>query len=302
MVSQPLCRAFLAHAGLQPVSDTEAEKLEEFLTTRTEDARARWGLCAHAEEFVRYLAEKVRGEPDPRATLAKLHIADLLLAFGCVRQDPKALASFESAFFQDIGIALRTLAADQSHVDDIQQRLRVKLFIGDDGAAPKITEYAGRGDLRNWFRVTAVRQAISEARKTRREVPLEEAVADAAPSTAPDPELAYLRTKYEGEFQRAFRSAVAGLSSHERNLLRHHYIDRLSIDQIGAIYRIHRMTAARRLTAVRQRVVDCTRQHLAENAKLSASELRSVLQLVKSEMHVSLRRVLDTGTGPDLCG
>jgi RNA polymerase sigma-70 factor (ECF subfamily) len=124
---------------------------------------------------------------------------------------------------------------------------------------------------------------------------LEEAVAAEAPSAAPDPELAYLRAKYEAEFQRAFHDAVLGLSSHERNLLRHHYIDRLSIDQIGAIYRIHRMTAARRLNAVRQKVVDATRQHLADGAKISATELQSLLRLLKSEMHVSMRRVLGTG-------
>jgi RNA polymerase sigma-70 factor (ECF subfamily) len=285
----PLCSAFVADARLDEGDEHGLEARLEEVVLR---ARAAWPFAVEEREFVAYLGRKLRREKDLDGALRQIRAPDLFLAFACVKKNADALAAFEATYFADIEIAIRSVSRDDAKIDDVRQRLRIKLFVGEGESPPKIGEYSGRGELRSWFRVTAVRQAISEARKTRREVALDDAVADAMPSAAVDPECAYLRSKYAALFQRAFREAIHALSSQERTLLLHHYVDRLTIDQIGAIYRIHRMTAARRLTAVRQKVVETTRERLAESAKLGASELRSILRLVKSEMHISLRRVL----------
>jgi RNA polymerase sigma-70 factor (ECF subfamily) len=280
----------------------DARRLDDRLEGMLGAARARWpSLSLGASDFVAYLAERV--EPSNRgdaaaaireidAALSRLRAEDLFLACACAGGDAGAIAAFEAAFFADADGALARVGTRGAAIDDVKQTLRSKLFVGEPGARPKIAEYSGRGDLKSWFRVVAVRQAISGARKTRREVGLDEEMAEAVPGASSDPELVYLRAKYRAEFQDAFRGAIDALSVQERNLLRHHYIDRLSIDRIGAIYRIHRMTAARRLTAIREKLVESTRRRLADHLALDTAELASVLRLVQSDADVTLRRYL----------
>jgi RNA polymerase sigma-70 factor, ECF subfamily len=288
-------RAAGAGAGLEAA---DARGLDARLDAMLGAARARWpSLSIGAADFVAYLAERVElvdgaAARGIDAALAKLRAEDLFLACACAAGDPGAIAAFEAAYITDADGVLARLTARGASMDDVKQTLRSKLFVGEPGARPKIAEYSGRGDLKSWFRVVAVRQAISGARKTRREVGLDEEMAEAVPGASSDPELAYLRAKYRAEFQDAFRGAIDALSAQERNFLRHHYLDRLSIDRIGVIYRIHRMTAARRLTAIREKLVESTRRRLAEHLKLDTAELASVLRLVQSDADVTLRRYL----------
>lgn len=166
-------------------------------------------------------------------------------------------------------------------------------FVAESGAAPKITEYSGRGDLRSFLRVILVRQAITHRRSVHREISLDDDEKRPPESwVSADPELVHLRSIYKVEFERAFREAVAELTSEDRNLLRYHYLDGLNIDHIGAIYGIHRVSAARRLTKVRQVLVGSTRRLLTETLRLRTGELESVLRLIESEVDISLRRVL----------
>jgi len=263
-------------------------------------AQARWpSLSLGADEFVRYVAERLEGAVlgELASSVSGVRAEDLFLACACARGDRHAIAAFEATYFADVDGTLTRLRLRGTSVEDVKQTLRSKLFVGEEGSRLKIADYSGRGELRSWFRVVAVRQALSDARKTRREVGLDQEMSEAAPGTSSDPELVYLRTKYRAEFKDAFRGAIDALSSPERNLLRHHYIDKLSIDRIGAIYRIHRMTAARRLTAIREKLVESTRHRLAEHLKLDTAELASVLRLVQSDADVTLRRLLGDSAG-----
>lgn len=291
--ARPLGHAFLAWLPAS-TPDVDRDALERRLERIVEDARAAWGAVPQpVDDFLRFLAEHLESGRDPLASLASIHGADLFLACACARRDPAALAAFESAFFADLEPALARISSAPEFISEIKQRLRSKLFLAQDGGGPpRIVEYSGRGDLRSWLHVTAVREALSEARRNKREVALDDAMLDATPSAGADPELVHLRAKYEPEFQRAFRAALEALSSTERNLLRYHHIDRLNIDQIGALCRVHRVTAARRLAAVRKKLVDATRRHLSERMNLSPSELQSVLRALQSELHVSLERML----------
>src|SRR5439155_4329771 len=108
----------------------------------------------------------------------------------------------------------------------------------------------------------------------------------------PDPELVYLRRHYGERFRHAFAEAVKALAPRERNLLRHAVIDGLGIDQIAAIYHVHRATAARQLRAARQTLVDATRERLRVALGASASELESILRVLMSMADVTLRHVL----------
>ena len=106
-----------------------------------------------------------------------------------------------------------------------------------------------------------------------------------------DPELEFLQQEYRAEFKAAFEEAVRSLSDREHNLLRMHVLEHLPIDDIGAVFKIHRATAARQLSRAREVLREGTRQKLRERLRLSEAELRSVLKLVRSNLELSLSRV-----------
>lgn len=271
----------------------EGRSVEPTLALLVEKARAAWPtLRFDADEFSRYVAARIPSGQEAEATLAEVRAGDLLLAFACSRGDAEALARFEDAYFADLVMILARMTRERDVVEEVTQTLRTKLFLARGDAAPKIVEYSGRGDLRGWFRVTATRHAISTLRKPRRETE-DDGLLSLVPAAAADPEMRYLLELYRDEFRRAFAEAVEALSSEERNLLRYHYVDRLNIDEIGAIHGIHRVSAARRLTKVRAGLVDAVRRHLQARLRVGTTELQSILRLVRSQVHISLRAVLD---------
>ncbi|MFC1610733.1 transcriptional regulator, partial [Myxococcota bacterium] len=89
----------------------------------------------------------------------------------------------------------------------------------------------------------------------------------------------------------------ASLSAKDRNLLRQSLLDGLSIDQLGAIYRVHRATAARWLAGARERVLKETLSALRQRLKIDEAEFKSLINLVRSQLDLSLARLLDKDKG-----
>ena len=93
-------------------------------------------------------------------------------------------------------------------------------------------------------------------------------------------------------FARRSREAVASLSPRERNLLRHSVIDGLGIDQIAAIYHVHRATAARQLKQARTTLVATTRERMRIALGIGETELDSIFRVLVSMADVTLREIL----------
>jgi RNA polymerase sigma-70 factor (ECF subfamily) len=292
--SPPLSLLLLEHLGREAELGAPSE-LEGLLSRLVQQAAAAWPTVqVDTGLFLRYLADRLSSGEDLSRGLESLNVAGLYLACGCALGDSAAIAAIDTAFFGDCDDALRRMATGPGFADDVKQQVRTKLFVAEPGAPPRITEYRGRGELRAFIRILLTRQAISQRRK-RREVHLDTGRQSTAAEVwaAADPEILHLRNKYGSEFQSAFREAVVALTSEDRNLLRYHYLDGLNIDHIGAIYGIHRVSAARRLTKVRQKLVLDTRRLLAARLRLHSEELESVLRLLESEVDISLRAALD---------
>lgn len=148
----------------------------------------------------------------------------------------------------------------------------------------------GRGALGSWLRVAAIRAALSVLR-SRREVPVEPSAFDDV-ATAADPLLAALKQRYREAFGEAFRRAASSLTDRERTILRYRYVDDLSIDQIGALYRVHRATIARWVASIREGLFEATRAQLSAALDLSDSDVDSVLRMIDSQLDISIESVL----------
>src|SRR5262249_49575466 len=136
------------------------------------------------------------------------HAGDLYLACACARGDGRAIAALEARYFGDIDGALARRQLAPAAIAEIKQILREKLFVG---AAPKIAEYDGRGDLGAWLRTTAIRQALKLLRSERRERPTSDEQILQQPALQDDPELALMKGTYRAAFKTAFQKALGAL-------------------------------------------------------------------------------------------
>lgn len=288
-LDEPLREAF------EGVSDLEM-RLEAALET----ARAAWPRIVVSDEaFFTQLARHAKPGGDAVDFLDHLHPADLYLAVGCSRADRAALDAFDRTYRSDIDAVLRRFRSAALGDDDMRQALHEKLFVARDGGSPKIADYAGQGFLQNWVRVTAVRLFTDLVRKTQRQ-PEHQADGElAALADGEDLELSFLKNHYRGRFKQAFEEAVAALDPRERNLLRQSVVHGLGIDQVAAIYGIHRATAARRIERAREALLDSTRKTLMSSLDIDRSEFESMMALIKSRLDISIHRVLGSRSEDD---
>jgi RNA polymerase sigma-70 factor, ECF subfamily len=267
------------------------------LASTLASARGAWPALVVPElEFVRHVATRLPLE-QPVAAMTQLRAADLYLAFACARGDAGAIAHFESLTFRDVELAGATARATPDLIAETKAHLRSVLFVGSAERPPATAEYAGRGDLRGWVRVSALRHMIRIQARGRRELALDDGSLLEALSPADDPELGYLRELYREAFRDAFRRAVEALDQREKSLLRYQLLDGLSIDAIGVIHGVHRATAARWLVAARDALAEHTRRFLGAALGASVSEIESIIRLVRSRVDVSLERLIDEPPG-----
>jgi RNA polymerase sigma-70 factor, ECF subfamily len=290
----PLAETFLAgaaeplRAGLAGIAD-----LESRLDAMVRNARAQWPQVAVAPEaFLTYVAARLDPAEEPVAGLETIHGEDLYLACACTAGDPRAVATFDHRFMSEVEMALSRMRMSAATLDEIKQLVRQRLFVAADGGSPRIAEYSGRSGLRRWVRSVAVRTGLNFLRQGRRELLVEDdRVLDGVAATE-DPEIAYMKEKYRREFREAFLAALDRLQPRQQGLLRYHYVDGLNIDEIGTIYRVHRVTAYRWLEKARDDLVRATGEILQAKLRVGDTEFDSILRMIRSQLHVSLQRYL----------
>lgn len=261
-----------------------------------EMARATWPrVHVSMADFTSHLTEHLGLSPDA-AEARSARAGDLYLAVAAARGDAEAISIIDRTCITRIDPALHGMLP-ASEIDDLKQRLRQQIFTGTSGP-PKILSYAGRGELRVWVRATAVHTALSTLRAMKRARTREQNLWLAMPACGVggvggvDPTVEQLRPRFQVEFKAAFESALHSLEPRERNVLKQHFVDGLSIDELAVLYRVHRTTAFRWLTRARQRVLALTRKALAAQLALCDSQLDSLMQLIDSQLDVSAVRLL----------
>ena len=290
----PLALAFAA-AVPDATSITADAGLELMLQNVVDRGRARWPELELDEPgFVAHVARGLGGA-DIAAELHELHAADLWLAFGCTIGDKDALASFDREVLSQVGMLIARMAPTPQLVDEVRQQLRHKLLLAPRaGERPRIADYAGRGPLQAWVRVAATRAAIDYLRSAGARFGAEVQPDDLSsdPNAGDSPEIDYLKERYRPQFKAAFQAALRELDSEQRNVLRLHVVEGLNIDEIGALFKVHRSTVARWIAAARRQVLAAARAKLSDELGLSAPEFDSLAGVVRSQLDLSVANIL----------
>jgi RNA polymerase sigma-70 factor (ECF subfamily) len=289
MLPEEIVAQFLARldeptrSGLMATAAVELERAWQA-------ARSAWPtLDVDAARFCAFLAERATGV----AALTELRVSDLYLVCACLDGQPEALLGFE-ALLTAVGHELRAVARGDDLLEEAKQITR-QILLPRAERPPPLADYAGRGNLRGWLRVALGREVIRLLRRGATVAGGDTGELGRVADEDDDPETAYLKTHYQREFKEAFTDAVALLDAHERRLLRYAVIERLSVDDIGKLERVHRATAARQVARARERLATETRRLLLKRLRLEAGQLQSVLGLIESQIDVSVQRLLIAG-------
>mgnify|MGYP003375398041 CR=1 FL=1 len=215
-----------------------------------------------------------------------------LPVLACLGGDATALARFDAEVVRPATEAVRAIDGQAAFVDEARQRVRAHLLVGE--GAPRLRDYQGRGPLRAWVGVAAVRTALMMRRsdQRKREVPHDDEWAGTLALVATgNPELDLLKQEHAAAFSQALRDAALALEPRLRAVLSMHFSDGLSIDEIGAVYAVHRATAARWVGRAREELMSQTRALLVDRLGLTPSEIERVGALVQSQVDVSLSQL-----------
>lgn len=235
-----------------------------------------------AARFVAHARTVVESEEELSSVLA----GDLYFALACADGVPDALAALEREHLARVREFAASVDSAPSFVQELTQQLRARILVATEGRPARIATYSGRGSLGAWIRVAAVRLARDLARvehehRTRTETVEAHAI---------DPELGYLKTAYGEAVSQAVQEALATLDDKPRTLLKMHYVDNLSIEQVGIAFGVSRATAARMLATARATLVEDIRERLAKAVGVKPEEADSLLAFVRSRLDLSLAR------------
>ena len=235
--------------------------------------------------FARHLATLGRdGAPPPPD-----HAADVYLACACAHGVPQALRALDDLLTRETANVVRRVDRSPAFIEDVLQAVREKLLVSKP---PKIAEYGGRASLRSWLATTAVRTALN-MRRRKDDVAMTHLPSSIGEKLAHEPELEILRERYREPFAEAVRASLASLTTKERALLRMHLGERMSVDRLAAAYGVGRSTTQRWLAAACECLLELTKERLRAQLGLTSSELESLAALVRSDLDVSVVRLLD---------
>jgi RNA polymerase sigma-70 factor (ECF subfamily) len=221
---------------------------------------------------------------------------EVALAEAVARGEPAALRTFEERYLAPVRTTLRAMAIGDADLADIEQTIRIRLLVAEPGARPKLVDYAGQGRLGGLVRVAAVREALAVLRR-RKTASCDDWLEDLS-SPDDDPALIQLKARHRAAFKQAFEEAVRRLTPREHTLLRLHLVRHESIDHIGAVYGVHRATAARWIESAKRNLRALTSRVLGERFELRGAELERVVDLIESRIELSIDRLLATAAQP----
>jgi RNA polymerase sigma-70 factor, ECF subfamily len=250
---------------------------------------------AEALRGARDLYPEVRADADAfaahvatREGTREAHLGELWLAWSAGRGDDAALRVFGAWIDTEAAQAARRVDHSEAFVDEVRQALRIRLLVAEAGRV-RIDDYMGRGPLRGWLGVAALRIALNLKRAAR---PASADLLGELVEGEADPELRHLKTLYRAEFREALATALAALPERDRAVLRLSYVDGLTMTKLGRLYDVHETTVARWVTKAAAAVADDTRRRLMAKLSLGGSSLDSIARMVLSNLDLSISRVL----------
>jgi RNA polymerase sigma-70 factor (ECF subfamily) len=265
-------------------------RLGDRLRSLYAEGRVKWpGLEVVPELFAAFLADRLDAEHGEQV-LDSIHAADLYVACACCAGSAKAKSLLEEAFLEGVAAGLDEYGARVRA--QVMAELSRRLF--DLVGESSIRHYGGRGSLRGWIRLQAVKLAIDFSRVRPRTAEFVEEVEE---TLAVENDLDYLRDRFRKPFRASFEEAVGRLASNERTYLKMTMIDGLTAAELAKLHRVDHGTATRWIARAREKLVRLTKDILQEKLRAERPEVERIIELVNGRIDLSIERVLAPRSG-----
>ena len=225
------------------------------------------------------------------------HSGDQALSARAAQGDPEAIRELDELCAPLVRALLGTIRIPGCREEEARQLVRERLLLGPNGSG-KISQYRGRGALKNWLRVVIARVLLNRAATQIHELPFEEEILARFLGTGNDVELAYMKQLYTNEFRTAFRQALKSLDDRERLLLRLSFLECLTIDDLARLNGVHRATVARQIVRAEQALFEAVRTNMQASLGIDDAEFASILRLVKSRLEITFDALRESSTSP----
>jgi RNA polymerase sigma-70 factor, ECF subfamily len=257
--------------------------------------RAWPGIACNTETFWRIADRCVTLLSEQRATAVDfdaVNARDLYIVAALMDQQPGAQVAFDQAFLLPTQGAMTRAGLHAQGMADALQIIRERMLLPHDGQPPRILDVVGHGDLGSLFRVIALRTALNLRRTDERlDATNEDDAVFEKLISCHNPERMLIKQEARDLLKAAILSAVATLTDRDRTLLRLHFFHKLTIDDLGRMYDVHRATAARWLGKTHAHLDRETRSQLSKRMATNSDHLQSVLELAFSSLHSSFHEV-----------
>ena len=222
--------------------------------------------------------------------LREAFVEDVKLAYACSLGDPEALATFQSSVVPRMRRSLHRFRLSDGTKEDLLQSSVVKILVGTSGS---IVGYQGRASLASWACTITTRAALDETRRVVREVPIaENSTTGSGWQIVAPPEFAHIADVWSISMKLAIEQALSELSLEDRAVLRMHFVEGRTLDEVSRAFDVHPATVSRRLADLRRTLLTRTRDGMVGRLGVPDEDLPSVERACAVGVDLSLSRLL----------
>ncbi len=294
--------------GIAPSSESR-DSASRGNSSRSSDTSSGESPSASRE---RHPGARSNAEPDPRAIeayLDSLYAADLVLACACSEGNAAAWDFFMTRFRPELYRAGRAIAGESAG-RELADSLYAELYglREVEGRRKSLFDYfLGRSKLTTWLHAILAQRHVDGIRRARRTEPLAEGEAGErscaaqrssranssgnSAASSPDPD----RNRYLAILQAVLTAALDALEPRDRLRLAYHYVEGLTLAEIGRLVGEHESTVSRKLERTRREIGKHVEGALRQEKKLSAAQLQLCYEYAREEWPFDLTGALSQG-------
>lgn len=248
------------------------EEAIEHLISRADNARSLTGDDLRhrvGATLEKYLLRDNTDAPNAeiKEFIDEIRADDLCLIIACEKGDETAWEDLVANFDSTVKSAARKISSNNEDAEDLASSIWAELYglrqDADGNKKSKLAYYSGRGSLAGWLRAVVSQLAVDQFRKQSKFVQIEEdrefenLANEAAHSDnnhfashGENPEELFSKGETDADVSEALSTAIAGLETEDRLILKLYYFDDLKLKDIASTFGYHEATASRKLTRV----------------------------------------------------
>jgi len=242
------------------------------------------GVQLGPEVFFERVTNTIRNSPHGESiSIDDLKVEDLYLVAALEGGDNRAWEVFHTTYRPHVMQALGRLIRDSREREEMAEEVLASLFMPREGACGiPLNTYSGKGGLKGWVQVTAVRRVYRNTRDRRRENWVRQGKEPQGPAHL-DPGARVGNQEILDALRTAVPRALQGLEQEDRTLLRMRYQRGFQLKDLGKLYDLDKSTLSKRLKALAGKLRQAIFEQLRVDQQFETTDIEGVWEALGRE-------------------